>query len=68
MTINYQPIPTMTKEKLNNTLQDAINQHSLKTVIEVLIDISSLACENYIEWGWENIRALLKAIVDHVKN
>jgi hypothetical protein len=58
----------MTKEELNNTLQDAINQHSLKTVIEVLIDISSLACENYIEWGWENDRALLKAIVDHINN
>jgi hypothetical protein len=58
----------MTKEELNATLQDAINYHSLKGVIEVLIDISSLACENYIEWGWENDRALLKAIVDHVKN
>ena len=58
----------MTKEELNNTLQDAINQHSLKTVMLVLIDISSLACENCIEWGWENDRALLKAIVDHVKN
>jgi hypothetical protein len=58
----------MTKEELNNTLQSAINQHSLKTVISVLIDISSLASENYIEWGWESDRALLKAIVDHVKN
>jgi hypothetical protein len=46
----------MTKEELSYTLQDAINQHSLKTVIEVLIDISSLAYENYIEWGWENDR------------
>ena len=58
----------MTKEELNSTLQSAINQHSLKAVIEVLIDISALASENYIEWGWENDRALLKAIVDHVKN
>jgi hypothetical protein len=58
----------MTKEELNNTLQSAINQHSLKTVIEVLIDITSIASENYIEWGWENDRALLKAIVDRVKN
>jgi hypothetical protein len=58
----------MTKEELNNTLQDAINQHSLKTVVSVLVDISSLACENNPEWGWENDRALLKAIVDYIKN
>jgi hypothetical protein len=58
----------MSKEELSNTLQDAINQHSLKTVVSILIDISSLACENYIEWGWESDRALLKAIVDYVKN
>jgi hypothetical protein len=58
----------MTKEELNNTLQDAINQHSLKTVLELLIDISALASENYIEWGWESDRALMKAIVDYIKN
>jgi GGDEF domain-containing protein len=58
----------MTQDELNNTLQDAINQHSLKTVMLVLIDISSLASENNPEWGWESDRALLKAIVDHVKN
>ena len=58
----------MTKEELNTTLQSAINCHSLKQVIETLIDISSLAAENYIDWGWENDRALLLAIVDHVKN
>lgn len=58
----------MTKQELNDTLHDAINQHGLKTVVYILIDISSLACENYIEWGWENDRALLKAIVDYIKN
>lgn len=58
----------MTKEELNNTLQDAINQHSLKTVMLVLIDISSLASENYIEWGWENDRQALRSIVEMIKN
>ena len=58
----------MTEEELNSTLQSAINQHSLKTVVSMLIDISALASENYIEWGWENDRALLKAIVDYINN
>jgi hypothetical protein len=58
----------MNKSELKDTLADAINQGSLKEIIETLIDITTTAAENNPGWEWETDRALLLSVRDLIKN
>lgn len=58
----------MNKSELKETLADAINQGSLKEIIETLIDITTTAAENNPCWEWETDRALLLTVRDLIKN
>lgn len=58
----------MNKSELKDTLADAINQGSLKEIIEVLIDLTTTAAQNNPCWEWETDRALLLTVRDLIKN